>query len=242
MKTGHSRIQITNPCSEQWGAMSITETGRFCDLCSKNVVDFSSKSDAEIKTYLLERKDEAICGRFYRQQIDRIRIEIDPTVLHSGIPFWQKFLVVLLVSFGPQCFGIDFCFAQTTDSLSAPTAQVDSMLTVPQDTLSLDTLAQDTLSLLPADTVDPEPKVEWVTLGPLVMISGSVCMVPEEVVVEGGVKITFPGPVLAQKLPTAAPAIDHSAGKTPQLPQPEKTPDQQQSLAIIPPIGGKRRK
>jgi hypothetical protein len=220
--------------------MGITATGRFCDLCSKNVVDFSSQSDVEIKAYLAARKDEAICGRFYRRQIDRIRIEIDHTLLYSGIPFWQKFLVVVLVCFGQQCFGIDFCFAQTTDSLMAPTVQTDSLATMAQDTL-----AQDTLTLQVKDAKIPEPEI--VTLTCVTMISGSIALVPEhiymgDVVVEERVEIPFPPPeTIAEVQPPTSPG-HHPVQKTPGRPEPGNKPDPQQNLAVFPPVGRKRRK
>lgn len=122
------KIQITNPCANDWADMKANSVGRFCDSCSKSVIDFSSKTDAEIKAYLLERKGENICGRFQKQQVDRIRIEVDQNLLQSGIPFWQKFLVIFLVCFGQDFLGVDFCFAQESDSTTVKTEQVDTTL------------------------------------------------------------------------------------------------------------------
>jgi hypothetical protein len=45
--------------------------GRFCDFCSKTVVDFSSMSDFSIVNYMTGKKDEAVCGRFRPEQMDK---------------------------------------------------------------------------------------------------------------------------------------------------------------------------
>lgn len=129
MTPHRAKIVITNPCSEDWNSMSPATDGRFCASCQKSVIDFSSKSDEEIKAFLKDKPGERLCGRFYTHQVERICIEIDGKLLVSGIPFWQKFLVIILVCFGQDFFGVDFVFAQTqTDSVPVITEQVDSLL------------------------------------------------------------------------------------------------------------------
>lgn len=129
MATQSFQLVITNPCSENWDAMSPNSKGRFCASCQKNVIDFSSQTDEEIKAYIAARPNEKLCGRFYRNQIQRIRIEIDPNLLITPLPFWQKFLVVLMLCFGAELFGCDFVFAQTeNDTIPVLTEQVDSLI------------------------------------------------------------------------------------------------------------------
>ncbi len=128
MTPNRAKIVLTNPCSENWNSMKVDAVGRFCQSCQKSVIDFSSKTDDEIKAFLKEKQGENLCGHFYTHQVERIRIEIDQNILVSDIPFWQKFLVVLLVCFGPDLLGTDFVFAQTeTDSIPVITEQVDSL-------------------------------------------------------------------------------------------------------------------
>ncbi len=127
MSSTHYKLTISNPCANEWDSMAQTAGGRFCSACSKNVVDFTNQSESEIKEYFQKHAGEKICGRLYTTQIDRIRIEFDKDILHSEIRFWQKFLVVLLVCFGNEVFGIDFCIAQIqTDSL-VPIVQIDTL-------------------------------------------------------------------------------------------------------------------
>lgn len=116
--------------------MPADAAGRFCQSCQKSVIDFSSKSDEEIKLFLSDKQGEKLCGRFFAHQVARIRIEIDQNILISGIPFWQKFLVVLLVCLGPDFLGVDFVFAQA-DSVHVMTGQIDSLVSIPETDSSL---------------------------------------------------------------------------------------------------------
>lgn len=65
-------IHIPKPCNENWETMSPQEKGRFCSVCNKCVIDFTQKQPEEIKQIFVERKDENICGRFYRNQLENI--------------------------------------------------------------------------------------------------------------------------------------------------------------------------
>lgn len=62
-------ISIPNPCSENWEMMSLQEKGRFCEVCSKCVIDFTQKQPEEINQIFIENKNTNICGRFYSHQI-----------------------------------------------------------------------------------------------------------------------------------------------------------------------------
>lgn len=136
LHTAH-KLVITNPCSENWEGMSVNDRGRFCDACQKTVVDFTAQSDTQIKQFIASRPGEKMCGRFYKHQIDRIRIEIDPEIFQKSLPYWQKFLVILLVCFGSDLFGCDFVFGQEdTNSFVPKIEQIDSSITIP-DSLSL---------------------------------------------------------------------------------------------------------
>lgn len=129
MTPNPAKIVIENPCSQNWDEMKADAIGRFCQSCQKSVIDFTTQSDEEIKSFLKEKQGEQICGRFYNHQLHRIRIEIDQNILVSNIPFWQKFLVVLLVCFGSDFLGVDFVFGQTeADSVPVKTEQVDSLI------------------------------------------------------------------------------------------------------------------
>ena len=48
-------LQIQKPCSENWNFMNATEKGAYCQKCATEVIDFTSKSQEEIKS-VIKRK------------------------------------------------------------------------------------------------------------------------------------------------------------------------------------------
>jgi hypothetical protein len=179
MTPNQAKIVIKNPCSENWDEMKADSDGRFCQSCQKSVIDFTSKTDLEIKAFLKDKQEENLCGRFYLHQVNRIRIEIDQNILVSDIPFWQKFLVVFLVCFGADFLGYDFVFAQT-DSIPVKTEQVDSLVSI------LPVQADSTLEVS-IDSVQKLievklPETEQIfTIDPqLLMISGMMMVVDQQ--------------------------------------------------------------
>ncbi len=194
MTSNQAKIVLTNPCSESWDSMQVDAIGRFCQSCQKSVIDFSSKSDDEIKAFLKDKQGEKLCGRFYIHQVERIRIEIDPNLLVSNIPSWQKFLVVFLVCFGQDFLGCDFIFAQTeTDSIPLRTEQVDSLVSVsfiqePDSTLEA---AVDSVQK-PIHLKKKTTLVQPISFEIGGYIGGSITFVDERLLDELG--ITFPAP------------------------------------------------
>jgi hypothetical protein len=72
MQTQKSLV-IAKPCHENWGKMTPTEQGRFCNSCTKEVVDFRDKKKEDIIEYLESYKGEGqTCGQFSPNQIDHI--------------------------------------------------------------------------------------------------------------------------------------------------------------------------
>ena len=73
-------FSIETPCHEDWTKMQIARDGRHCLNCQKNVVDFTQMERHEILEYLYLHKNESVCGRIYKNQID-----IDYTDLYVTI-------------------------------------------------------------------------------------------------------------------------------------------------------------
>lgn len=63
-------LQIPKPCHENWDAMTPVDKGKFCASCSKEVVDFSLLSDAEVLNFF-KRSTGNTCGRFNEDQLQR---------------------------------------------------------------------------------------------------------------------------------------------------------------------------
>jgi len=86
------QIQIPEPCHENWDKMNASAQGRFCNSCSKVVVDFSMMSDREVLNYISKASNK-ICGRVSDEQLNR---SIQMPVERKRISF--KYLWSLLIS------------------------------------------------------------------------------------------------------------------------------------------------
>ena len=65
-----SFIQIPKPCTEDWNSMTPTEFGRHCKICNKSVIDFTQKTDDEIKAYFQNLKGKSTCGYYHTSQVE----------------------------------------------------------------------------------------------------------------------------------------------------------------------------
>lgn len=77
-----SKIKIQNPCSEIWETMTDIPEGKFCEICSKKVWDFTEKSSEEIENILLE--NPKLCGRINQTKLNiasSILIAVSLTVI-----------------------------------------------------------------------------------------------------------------------------------------------------------------
>lgn len=63
-------LEIASPCSENFDKMIPNSKGSFCDLCAKNVIDLSKKSNAEIGRFVADNKGKNICARIKSTQLD----------------------------------------------------------------------------------------------------------------------------------------------------------------------------
>jgi TonB family protein len=70
------KVTIKEPCLEDWDKMKTGIESRHCDLCNKNVIDFTQKNRAEIITYLLDRSNERVCGRMKGNEFEMKEADI----------------------------------------------------------------------------------------------------------------------------------------------------------------------
>lgn len=87
MKAKIVTYSIEEPCHEDWGKMKPEAKGRFCEVCSKTVVDFSSMSDFSIVNYLENKQDKSVCGRFRPEQMEKSYVVAKP---HPSFSFDLK--------------------------------------------------------------------------------------------------------------------------------------------------------
>ena len=62
------QIAVPNPCGEKWNAFTKTSNGGFCSSCQKEVIDFTTWNDEELKAYF-KNLHRSTCGRFRQQQL-----------------------------------------------------------------------------------------------------------------------------------------------------------------------------
>ncbi|WP_041326921.1 carboxypeptidase-like regulatory domain-containing protein [Robiginitalea biformata] len=87
------KISIPEPCGENWNEMTPTEKGAFCETCEKEVVDFTSLSDAEIAQKLDAGKK--LCGRFRPNQLDRTIVPAAALHQSASRIQWRKHVAAL---------------------------------------------------------------------------------------------------------------------------------------------------
>ncbi|MDB5252511.1 MAG: hypothetical protein JWP27_1680 [Flaviaesturariibacter sp.] len=62
-------LSVPEPCHEGWDQMSPTGKGRFCGSCQKEVIDFSTMSDAQLAAFF-KKPAGSVCGRFLENQLN----------------------------------------------------------------------------------------------------------------------------------------------------------------------------
>ena len=63
------KLNIPEPCNEDWQQMSPTQKGKFCASCQKEVIDFTKLSATEIARKTKNAKQ--LCGRFTSTQLEQ---------------------------------------------------------------------------------------------------------------------------------------------------------------------------
>lgn len=159
MKNSGLKLQIPEPCHENWNKMSPQAKGRFCDVCSKTVVDFSKFSRNEVISYMAENEGNRVCGR-----VPKVFLENEPVFNPSVLPEQRmqlsRFAFALMLVFGTALFG----YAQGEVHMKGEV----SLTTIPPDTLSLKDTIEQNLPLPVIDTIIPDP-VEDFDLGIMVI-------------------------------------------------------------------------
>jgi hypothetical protein len=86
------QLEIKNPCSADLNTMNKTTNGFFCNLCSKEVVDFTNKNDVELRKVFLSETKNNVCGKFNNHQI----VSKNSIQHKFSIPLKYVFLVSLV--------------------------------------------------------------------------------------------------------------------------------------------------
>lgn len=112
-RIGFTKMEIRKPCEENWEGMKIGLHARFCDQCNKNVIDFTMLSRNQIIAYLLENKQEKICARVQRSQLDFSNTDFAVTV--QALKELNRNRSIPLLVFSLGAIVLSSCDAPITD-------------------------------------------------------------------------------------------------------------------------------
>jgi hypothetical protein len=187
------KIQIPEPCHENWGAMTPNEQGRFCGSCQKTVVDFTNFSAEDIQKYFTKHYGQKVCGRFKQQQLNSIDIQI-PSVIFNQIPASRKFALALLLVFGTTLFS---CTHNQGQPATLGEVKLIDIVKTKEDTTKIETPVIEPIH-------DVKHPVDFIKENPSVKLQGEVEVTEEEImgdtvippkpkeVLKGKVKISPP--------------------------------------------------
>jgi hypothetical protein len=124
------KIEIENPCRENWNRMTPDHEGAFCLSCQKNVIDFSKKTLEEIKDFFKGLSSpENVCGRFREKQLDGLSFEY----FFEQFQNWRLVKKIALVFF--FVFGMNtFSYGQTKP-VEGDRAKMGEVYVAPADTV-----------------------------------------------------------------------------------------------------------
>lgn len=153
-------VRIPEPCHEDWNKMTVDKKGRFCNVCSKSVVDFTGKTDAEIHSILIEKSKEKVCGRFNKNQVER-PIETNHSTINSNLGFRKLFMAAAFLVFGTLLFS---CKDDSGQLMGEPAIN-EIRKELPKEIKPL------TLGEIQMDSI---PELQLITVNPEYMIAGGL--------------------------------------------------------------------
>src|SRR3989344_7149243 len=103
-------LSIKEPCHQGWENMSVSEKGKFCSSCKKQVHDFSNSTIDEIKKAYSESED-GLCGHVPAKLLQEQYVNRNIQIEH--ISFLKKFWIAAVFCFGASLFTIDSAKAST---------------------------------------------------------------------------------------------------------------------------------
>ncbi len=166
MKPRYS-LSIPLPCHENWLEMTSNEKGRFCQSCSKTVIDFTKMNTSEVQDFIDKNKNRRICGHIKQSQLDSINLQIYTSVFEEHMSFNRVFLLALLLTMGTTLLNC-------SDDQGNKTKRIDSVeiidkvidTTQNENTNSYDSLANCTLNKK-ADSVVPKSQSTKLPIAPV---------------------------------------------------------------------------
>lgn len=78
-------LHISKPCSENWENMESSDSGNYCDVCAKTVVDFTHLSQLEISKQV-QKSTGNICARVTQTQLNMPLVNLEKSTEYK-IPY-----------------------------------------------------------------------------------------------------------------------------------------------------------
>jgi hypothetical protein len=90
-------LHVSKPCHENWEEMLPAQQGKFCESCSKQVVDFTAMTDQQILQFLSKPSGNT-CGRFLNDQLERPIVKESVPVVQPKRFFLSAFIPAFLLA------------------------------------------------------------------------------------------------------------------------------------------------
>lgn len=105
-----SFLTIKEPCYQGWENMSVSEKGRFCSSCQKQVHDFTHSTIDQIKKVYSE-SEGGLCGHIPVKLLQEQYI--DKNIQTEYFSYLKKFWIAAVFCFGSSLFTVDAAQAST---------------------------------------------------------------------------------------------------------------------------------
>lgn len=99
-----AQLTIPTPCTEDWNQMTPSAKGAFCQKCQVDVMDFTEKTNEEIKNFFQRNKGKKTCGHIRQAQLANFNNSYANWENQSTQTFWSKFLWACMITFGMTLF------------------------------------------------------------------------------------------------------------------------------------------
>ena len=107
-------LHLQEPCARNWSEMRPAKGGKFCQSCSKTVIDFTVLSDNQIVSLLEKANGQSLCAKLKTEQLHRVMAQTEPVKANL---FYKYLAGVLLLG------SVEAATAQTTMPQEVPMAE-----------------------------------------------------------------------------------------------------------------------
>jgi hypothetical protein len=153
MENSNLIIRVPEPCHEDWNKMTPETQGKFCGSCCKTVVDFSGKTDQEIKMILIENSGKKMCGHFKTTQIDRpLTMKVDLNKPAKNMSISKAFAAAVFFIFGSFLFN---CKAQSNKILGRMIIQKPVVKETSEKFMMKGDVSVETIETVETETITP---------------------------------------------------------------------------------------